>query len=295
MTRDLTVPVIRPPWPDEGLRTLAFLGSRTALEGTLHPLVAVCGDPERLVAAICLAVGHSKVGNLHLQIRPRFLAGPLLPDLLQRVESLARDHDLHLLSLLLPAASPVCPLLAAAGFDARRTDTWWSATRDAAMDQRFARARRTLAKSSHKHPGMTISPLQTADLPAVNAIVKAHQLTDLEAAGTGEMTAELAMSHDPLLSTVIWLDGTIAAVQLVRRTGPDGIFVHARAVHPDFLAQSGRLNLGFFARFLDPEFQAIQRWIFSARPEVEKETKAMAARFGARPTNSLTLFGKPLL
>ena len=294
-TRDLTAPVIRPPWPDEAMRTLVFLETRTSLEGSLLPLVAVCGEPERLVAAICLAHGNSKVGNLHLQIRPRFLAGPLLPDLLQRVESLARNLNLHLLSLQWPSTSPVCPQLVAAGFNARRTDTWWTATRDPTMDLRFARARHTLAKSAHKYPGMTISPLQTADLPEVNAIVKAHHLTDLQAAETGEMAAEMAMSHDPLLSTVVRLDGTIAAVQLVRRLGPDSVFVHARAVHPAFLAQSGRLNLGFFTRFLDPEYLPIQRWIFSARPEVEKETKAMAARFGALPTASFTLFGKPLL
>lgn len=294
MTRNATAPVIRPPWPDEATRTFEFLESRSALAGTLHPLVAVCGEPERLVAAICLAEGSGEVGNLHLQVRPRFLASPLLPELLRRMESLGRALGLHLLAVNLPTASPICHPLMAAGYGVRRSDTWWSASRDPAMEQRFARARQTLARASGKHPGLTVGSLQAADLPEVNAIVKAHHITDLEAALNGEAAAGRVISHDPLLSTVIRLEGRIAAVQLVRRVRADTLFVHARAVHPDFQAQSGLLNLGFFARFLDPAYRDIQRWTFSARPEVEKETAAMAKRFGALPTDSFTLFGKYL-
>lgn len=294
MIRNATNPVIRPPWPDEATRTFEFLESRSALTGTLHPLVAVCGEPERLVAAICLAEGGGEVGNLHLQIRPRFLDGPLLPELLGRMESLGRELDLHLLAVNLPTASPICPPLMAGGYGIRRTDTWWSATRDPAMEQRFARARQTLAKASGKYPGLAVASLEAADLPEVNAIVKAHHITDLEATLNGESTAAMEMAHDPLLSTVVRLEGRIAAVQLVRRLRADTLFVHARAVHPDFQAQSGLLNLCFFARFLDPAYRDIQRWTFSARPEVEKETAAMAKRFGAHPTDSFTLFGKYL-
>jgi hypothetical protein len=294
MTRNANTPVIRPPWPDEAMRTFDFLESRTCLEGTLHPLVAVCGEPERLVAAICLAGGTGEVGNLHLQIRPHFLDGPLLPELLGRMESLGRELGLHLLALNLPAASPICPLLMAAGYGVRRTDTWWSATRDPAMEQRFARAHQSLARSAGRYPGLAVASLQPGDLHEVNAIVKAHDITDLGATRNGESTAAMEMAHDPLLSTVVRLEGRIAAVQLVRRVRADAVFVHARAVHPDFQAQSGLLNLCFFARFLDPAYRDIQQWTFSARPEVEKETAAMAKRFGALPTDSLTLFGKYL-
>jgi len=294
MTRNANTPAIRPPWPDEAMRTFDFLESRTCLEGTLHPLVAVCGEPERLVAAICLAGGSGEVGNLHLQIRPRFLDGPLLPELLGRMESLGRELGLHLLALNLPAASPICPPLMAAGYGVRRTDTWWSATRDPAMEQRFARARQSLARSAGRYPGLAVSALEPGDLHEVNAIVKAHDITDLGATRNGESTAAMEMAHDPLLSTVVRLEGRIAAVQLVRRVRADAVFVHARAVHPDFQARSGLLNLCFFARFLDPAYRDIQHWTFSARPEVEKETAAMAKRFGALPTDSLTLFGKYL-
>lgn len=294
MTRNANTPAIRPPWPDEAMRTLDFLESRTCLEGTLHPLVAVCGEPARLVAAICLAGGSGEVGNLHLQIRPRFLDGTLLPELLGRMESLGRELGLHLLALNLPAASPICPPLMAAGYGVRRTDTWWSATRDPAMEQRFARARQSLARSAGRYPGLAVSALEPGDLPEVNTIVKAHDITDLEATRNGESTAAMEMAHDPLLSTVVRLEGRIAAVQLVRRVRADAVFVHARAVHPDFQARSGLLNLCFFARFLDPAYRDIQHWTFSARPEVEKETAAMAKRFGALPTDSLTLFGKHL-
>ena len=230
----------------------------------------------------------------HPQIRPRFRDGTLLPELLGRMESLGRELGLHLLALNLPAASPICPPLMAAGYGVRRTDTWWSATRDPAMEQRFARARQSLARSAGRYPGLAVSALEPGDLHEVNAIVKAHDITDLGATRNGESTAAMEMAHDPLLSTVVRLEGRIAAVQLVRRVRADTVFVHARAVHPDFQAQSGLLNLCFFARFLDPAYRDIQHWTFSARPEVEKETAAMAKRFGALPTDSLTLFGKHL-
>lgn len=91
---------------------------------------------------------------------------------------------------------------------------------------------------------------------------------------------------------VRWKD-EVAGIFLVKDL-PAGVFVHVRAVAKKHRDKSGAINAHFFARLLRPEYRSVNRFLFSAQPTVEKETIAMARRFGAQRIGSFCQYRKEL-
>jgi len=102
-------------------------------------------------------------------------------------------------------------------------------------------------------------------------------------------------AYDPQLSCVLRVGGRIAGVQLVQRLSADSVFVHAHAVHPNYMHQSGLLNLYFYAGLLGGEWEGVERWLFSGQVGKADETNAMARRFGAAHLGTFRTMRKDLM
>lgn len=285
---------IRPPWPDEMTRFRSFLTPRSNLTGGVLPLIAVAGELERIVAAWALQILPGARGLIQLRVRPRYQDPEFIGILLKEGEAVAKQSGILSVRVLFDGPDRDSIGIVQAGYRCIHTDTWWMIQRSEHVNARFRNAQRMLDRAIRKGMGIQVSPLTPVDLPEAAEIVKAHALLDLNSPGREVRLAgadpDFSLEH----STVVRLDGEMAAVQLVRKLGADTVFVHARAVHPKFQAHSGLLNLPLFARFIAPEYLSMQRSIFSGRPAVEPETIAMARRFGATQLDEYTLYEKAL-
>ena len=208
-----------------------------------------------------------------------------------------------------PKQGPNLQILTENGFKIQRVDSWWLGDMDDVRD-RLVRIRNAVAARVSPREQPEVSMLTARDLPEVQRILSSHGLATLRdrsgrpvfpdwsdgalpdpfpGAGTDRQDVPLSTVHDPALSTVIRMDGRVVGVQLVQRLAEDLVFVHARAIHADFLSISAKLNVWFFLRLLDPVYAPIQRFLFSAEVGGADETIAMARRFQARPLGEFCL------
>lgn len=281
---------IRPPWPDELGRVAKFLGLSKSRPGRLYPRIAVTGEPERIVAGAALQIKDDGIGLLHLSFRTRFCEAGLATLLLDGMETVGRDEGLRELFVVLPEGAPWRPFLESAGFVAQRTDEWWLIRRDALSNARLERAARLL-RLPKITAGLTVAPLAPGDYPAVQAIAREHGLTNLERTGEAGVLGRVNEDYDPELSPVVRYEGEIAGVMLVKNMG-DRVFVHIRAVAKKHAARSNAINAHFMACFGQPQYRHVNRCLFSAQPTVEKETIAMARRFGAQKVGGYSRYRK---
>jgi hypothetical protein len=272
-------PFMRPPWPDELSRTWKFFGQNNIMKGRVYPLIAVIGEPERIVAGAALQIEGTEIGRLFLNFRSRFCDKDRVDAFLHEIAVFARKEGLKKIITSLPEFAPWRAFLETAGFTCQRTDEWWSGARDAQKEARLKKAAE-LIRSVRVTKNLTIASLTVEDYAEVQAIVTEHGLANLERLGTERMLAGYTPGeYSADLSLVVRLNNEVAGILLVKDFG-DQAFIHVRAVAKKYLAYSNTINAHFFAKLIQPEYNAINRIIFSAQPTVEKETIAMAKRFG---------------
>lgn len=288
---DLTQPLVRAPWPDELSRTWRFL-QQARFTGRVFPRIAVTGPQDRIVGAVALEAVEGEVGRIHLTCRPRFCQAALIRHLLQEAETVARKHSMKTLRLVMPQAAPWLSFLGENGFTHQRTDEWWMVMESSHLRKRTARAYR-LANSPKLSKHITTGPLTEADYPAVMALAREHGLADLQRIGDEQIVGGGSEGYSHQLSTIIHWQGEVAGIFLVRDLG-DKVFVHIRAVAKRHAEKSGMINAHFMARVESPEYRRITGWIFSGQPDVEKETIAMAKRFGGSQIGRFSQYKKPL-
>ncbi len=280
---------IRPPWPDELGRTWKFLGQNT-FSGRVFPRVALMGEPERIVAASALEINDANCARLHLFFRGRFCQPANVDVFLKDAEDTARLEGIQRMTLIVPEAAPWCPLLEAAGYSRERTDEWWMLAWSEWVKKRFGVAER-LANSPKGSKDCTSTAPTAHDYADMHSIASEHGLANLERLGNDRILGPSPEVYSPELSRVVRWQGEVAGMLLVKRFG-NRAFVHLRAVAKRHLAKSGIINAHLMAHFLQPEYKHVTQFIFSAQPTVEKETIAMAKRFGGQKIGSFCQFSK---
>ncbi|MCC5843777.1 MAG: hypothetical protein JJU05_05940 [Verrucomicrobia bacterium] len=252
----------------------------------------VSGLPERIVAAAALQIHNQNAARLHLCFRTRFCTREYVTDLLNEIESVARREDLRNIHLVFPEKAPWRLYLEEAGFTCDRTDEWWMCLRNNIGENRIETAARLIG-STKLSKGITMSSLRPEDFGAVRALSAEHGLAELERLGHEQMLANTTDAYDPHLSAVVRLDGDIAGILLVKRLG-DTAFIHMRAVAKKYHYRSKAVNAHLMARFNEPQYQSISRFIFTARPAIEKETIAMAKRIGSQKIGGYCRYSKQM-
>ena len=314
-------PLVRAAGVTEFDRVDAFLEIQRPAAGVYRRrFIAVYGRLQRIVAAAVVeAAGSRGMARLHLKLRPAHQQQALVGGLLDHAVVEARAEGHASMVVVLPEADGICPWMEGAGFLDVRTDSWWLASDLERVRVRLQKATdlcQRLALSGH---GIKSSALTGDDFPAIQEILRVHQLVALRndtgghqaprefidlthsgqmAPAEGEAGSPAAtdyQGYDPLLSCVLRVDGRIAGVQLVQRLSADSVFVHARAVHPDFMNQSGLLNLHFYGRLIGGEWEGVKRCLFSGQVGKADETNAMARRFGATHLGTFRTMSKDLM
>ncbi|MEI7909534.1 MAG: alkaline phosphatase family protein [Verrucomicrobiota bacterium] len=313
-------PLVRAAGVTEFDRVDAFLEiQRPAAGAYRRRFLAVCGKLQRIVAAAVVeAAGTRGMARLHLKLRPAHQQQALVERLLEHAVVEARAEGHTSMAVVLPETDGICPWMESAGFLHVRTDSWWLASDLERVRVRLQKATdlcQRLALSGH---GIESSALTGGDFPEIQEILRVHQLVALRndtgghqeprdfidlthsgqmASAEGEAGCPAAtdyQGYDPLLSCVLRVDGRIAGVQLVQRLSADSIFVHARAVHPDYMKQSGLLNLHFYGRLIGGEWEGVKRCLFSGQVGKADETHAMARRFAAAHLGTFRTMRKDL-
>lgn len=281
--------------------------------------VAGCGRPLRIVAAIGLepCVG-SNAATLHLKALSSHRQAALIGELVRPAEVSAYEEGCRVLQAIQPVPSRLAELLESADYRRLRTDSWWLGRREVSLS-RLRQAQRLSERLGRTGLKVVAGPLMHDDLDTVEEILSAHHLFSLQRCQlVGMLPAGLVhddssgaenandpecgglpdssgkVSHDPELSTVLRVGGKVVAVQLVQRLAEDLIFVHARAVHPDFMCHSGELSVHLLSGFLNKEFGAINRCVFSGEVGMADETIRLARRFGAETLGCYGMLRKDL-
>lgn len=284
-------PTIRAPWPDELARAWKFLASKELFQGEVYPLVALVGEPQRIVAASALQMHtDGEKGRLFLRLRTAFLDKPLASQLLAQIDELAQQKGIQSIGVILAESDPLHSLLLRQGFSSQRTDEWWC------IDVPIAKARAGRAAELVNRPkiaaGFSRCRLDKDNLDEALAIAAQHGLIATERLGNREIIGAPSNSgYNPDLSVVVRYQDSIAGVLLVRKID-DTAFVHARAVAKRFMHLSNQINAHFMAHMNEPQYHLLSHILFSAQPTVEKETIALAKRFTGRKIASFSQFVK---
>lgn len=296
------IQTLRPATPDESRRAWSFLGIQDApVEADCPPFVALTGTPARIVAAAAVkADNQAEWGRVHIRILPAHRHPSLLGALVRGAQTGRTGNGMQLM-LILRRSDPLVDMAKETGFRIIRTDSWWLGDMESSH-KRLCQAKELSCRIKFAGPHPTVSQLQPEDLAAIGKIVRAHHLLTLRDAMGDLISAEMGdvpfvedasrepveipgnlrqTVYDPLLSTVVRIGNQIAAVQLVQWLAGDTVLVHARAVDPEFMSLSGKLNILLYTRFLDPVFADVRRFLFSGEVGIADETIAMAGRFGA--------------
>lgn len=282
---------LRSPWPDELARMWKFLGQST-FTGHVHPRIAVVGEPKRIVAASALEVNGANAARLYLFFRGRFCQPEVVDLFLQEAEETARREGVERMVLVPPQAAPWNPFLEMAGYTRGRSDEWWMISWSQLVRKRLQLAERLVRSPKLSRDFSSASPV-AEDRTAIQAIASEHGLAHLERMGNDQILGRSVSDYSPELSRVVRWKGEVVGMLLVKDFG-DRAFIHLRAVAKKHSAKSAIINAHFLSCFLQPAYKSVTRFIFSGQPTVEKETIAMARRFGGLRIGCFCQFTKKL-
>jgi len=276
---------VRPPWPDELGRLWKFLGNPRTFSGVAHPRVVAIGDPPRFIAAFALEEGEGHQGRLCLKVQPRFVRPEVVTALVNSAKAIAREVGIHVIEVVQPEDSPLVELLTDHSFHRIRTDAFWLGRIEGPVLARFRKAIDLHRSFNARRPELPYKcqPYKAEFAKAASELAAHYNLAPLRASPVMAIRQFAEESgYNESASFVVLHESKLAGALLVKTIGSLA-FVHIRAVHPACQHHTHIINLFLLGHFADamlnqPALRPVDSVAFSAQPNIEKETAALADR-----------------